>query len=1361
MIRPGEKIPPGLIMNQKFIARFCLAAALLCGPVLVSAYAAPVQADADQNSGQTITVRGTVYDDQGAPLPGAGVMVKGTTQGAITDLDGNYEIRVKPNQTLVFSFVGMKDQEIAVDGRTRINAALDSQATTLDDVVVVGYGTIKKANLTGAVDVVNSKTFENRVTANVDQMLKGNVPSVGIAITDGAPYRRAYGYQIRGDFQTLASSSAAGDYEGCLVLIDGTEGDPTLINPNDIESVSILKDAAASAIYGSRGAYGVILITTKNPDKADRVTVSYSGNFNVGVPTAMPDLLLDGELYSQIRDEAYFNYNGKHANNFSNWQPYAVDPRDVGEAYKSGKQGVVIGDNGAYSYYGATDWFKEIYKKQVTSQIHNLSITGNNGKTSYLISGRLYDYNGLYVGKSDPYNTYNLRSKVNTQVFPWLRLGQNFEFTYDKVNMGIASKGDALATPQMQVKSYGAPTWSVYNPDGTFTKAGALILGGLIGDAANRNSKTKETQSFRSISTATASFFDNTLRFNADFSYRYKFIDVIQKAVAPFYSITEGVSRPHLDESELFEQYAKEQFKNQNGIQTNVTAEYENTFGKHWLKAMVGYNYEKRNYRSGEYKKKGLSYEDALGENPFAFASGTDGDGAMASNGEPRYTYWVHDIGKKGKDDNWSEYVFENYMISNPDNFEVKHWRNAGTFFRLNYSYDERYLLEVNGRYDGSSVFSKGYQWGFFPSVSAAWRPTQEHWWHLDPRFISALKFRVSYGELGDCMSAGAYNAEDTFDRKTISNRVINGSSSTTYLAIPDETNMAYTWSTVRTFDAGMDASFFSNRLDITADYFIRRNLNMLTVGPAHAATYGSPSAKGNYADMSTYGWEVDAHYNDQFMLGGKPFHFGARFAIGNNFTIVDRFEGNEQLSIKANNYRAGERLGEIWGFKSNGLFQDEKEIETAFDGKPFVNKVKDLRQNSDYSTQVGDIWILDLNGNGEVDTSDYLDPETGLAGDKTILGNRMPRLPYSFGFDFAWNNFFFNIGFQGVMHQDQFIGGGMLAFNPYGANNGPMTKWFTQNYWTPDRPDALLPRLSKNSFLSSSTQTQWNVKFNKYPVDRFMFDVGYLNLQSLQFGYNLPKKLIQKLSMNEFKIFFSGENLWNWSPFYKTFGRDYDVTTIAYGGDDYEYGMDWWGAQGGYQYPKLRTFSLGINIVFAGAAREIAKASGNGNAELANALAAANAAAEAANAAAAKAKAEADALRDELAKALKDKEDCEAAKKPMAVRRAEALHLEDIYFEINQSVIRDSEAYKVDNLVKVLKANPEAHVSITGYADQATGTELRNLVLTKERAEVVANALKAAGIGPDRIRTEFYGTEKDSSFTPENNRLAVCIVNK
>ena len=1352
-------------MNQKFIVRFCLAAALLCGPVLASAYAAPVKADSDQNtSPQTITVRGTVYDDQGAPLPGAGVMVKGTTQGTVTDLDGNYEIRVKPNQTLVITFVGMKDQEIPVGGRTSINAALDSQATTLDDVVVVGYGAIKKANLTGAVDVVDSKAFENRVAANVDQMLQGNMPNVSIATIDGAPYRdvnNLSGYQIRGTWNTLASSSAAGDYFGSLVLIDGVEGDPASLNPNDIESVSVLKDAAASAIYGSRGAYGVMLITTKNAPKDEMVTVTYSGNYNFMTPTATPDLVTDGELYTRVRAEAYYGWYGKYATTQYVW-PAKTNLKDINAGYlNSEKQAALVGgvyttNKGVYEYYGNTDWWKAIFKDHTASQIHNISVSGNNGRVSYLLSGRMYDYDGIYVGKSDPYKKYNLRSKVDIKITDWLSIGENIEYAKDKVDYGISATGDGDPNaPQARAKTYGAPTWPIYNPDGTFTKAGGYILSGLIGDAYDpisykRKGKTKDVNAFRTSTSLAASFFDNTLRLHADYTYRTKDIVFETKNTGIWYS--DGVdpatgeaimtfSRTDSNNTannDLFLQHIIRNTTSQDWSVVNAYAEYENTFNKHWLKGMVGYNYEKRNRRDESIKKYGLDYWDADADNPWTYAVGT--------------------IEKDGSITKYARY----------SQGTVKHWRNAGVFFRVNYAFDDRYLLEFNGRYDGSSVYVNQYQWGFFPSASAAWRVSQEHWWKVNPKLISALKFRVSYGVLGDCMSAGAYNTEDTFKIEDVANRVINGASSYRVYKVPDVTNYQYTWSKLKTFNVGVDASFFNNKLDITYDYFVRRNTDMLTEGTEHTSVYGQygeNSNLGNNATMSTYGWELTARFNQPFMLAGRPARFGFHASIGDNYAIVDEYNGNESGSIKAFKYHAGQRLGDVYGLRSNGLFKTQEEIDNAFgQGKPYVIADEDMRYHSKQSDiRVGDLWIKDLNGDYKIDFGNM---QLDDMGDLEIVANKWPRFPFSFGFDFEWANWYLSANFQGIIHHDFIAYGGFMPFNLYGNPYGPMTKWGLDKYAKFDEngnfinPDtAILPGLSQgHRLLRDHTQTNWNVKYADFPIDKYIYNAGYVNLQNLQFGYNLPRKLISKIGMTAAKIYFSGENLWNWSPFYKTFGRDFDVTTITYAGDDPTEALNWFTGYG-FQYPKLRTFSLGLNVTFGARSAKAANADVN-TAALTSALAAANAAADAANAAADKAKAEADALKAELAKALKAKEDCENAPKPMAVRRAEALHLEDIYFEINQSVIRDSEAYKVDNLVKVLKANPEAKVSITGYADQGTGTSERNLVLTKERAEVVAAALKAAGIGPDRIRTEFYGTEKDSSWTPENNRLAVCIVN-
>ena len=1158
-----------MIMNQKFILGISVVAMLCFAPLTGFAKDRTSAAAADQSAaGQTITVKGVVYDDQGAPLPGAGVVIKGTTKGTTTDLDGNYELRVGANQTLVVSLIGFKDQEVAVNGRGQINVALQSEATSLDDVVVVGYGTVKKANLTGAVDVVEAKTFENRVVAGVDQMMLGAVPSVSMATIDGAPYRNVNnlsGYQIRGIWNTLATSSAAGDYFGSLVLIDGVEGDPASLNPNDIESISVLKDAAASAIYGSRGAYGVMLITTKNPVEQDKVSVTYTGNFNVMTPTAMPDLLTDGVLWSDIKMEAHYGYQERYSN-VSNIWPASTSLKVINDGIHDANiqsqlvDGVYTTPAGAYQYYASTDWFKEVFKSHTTSQIHNVSVNGHNGRVSYLLSGRMYDYDGIYVGKSDPYKKYNLRSKIDVKIADWLTIGENIEYAYDDINYGISSSGDGTKAPQALLINYGSPLTPAYNPDGTFTKNGAYILSGLVGDSFDpisykRKGMTREITNFRTTTSFSTSFFNDTFRIKGDFTRRNR--SQVQETKDTGYYYSNGVDAEgnaimtfSLADNRVGRQSIKKGTTTQNWTNYNISAEYENTFGRNWVKGMVGWNYEKRDRLEETYKKYGLSYWDATAGNPWAFATGVLKD----------------------------DYSQEKWISHGADDTVLKHWRNAGAFFRVNYSYDERYLLEINGRYDGSSVFVNEYQWGFFPSVSAAWRPTQEHWWHLDPKWISALKFRVSYGELGDCMSAGAYNTEDSFTIVDKTNRVINGNSSYRVYEIPSTSNSKYTWSTLKTTNFGVDASFFNSKLDVTYETFVRRNINMLTAGTAHTDTYGQKDQLGNNADMSTYGWELSIKYNQGFLLAGKPAHVGAHAAISNMFAIVDKFNGNETGSIKAFNYHAGQKLGDVWGYRANGLFQSQEEIDNAFgEGKPY-SVHSDLVQQRNSKVFPGDIWLIDIDGSGRVDPGNQTLSEHG---DLEIIGNKWARYPFNFGFDLSWGDWYLTANFQGIMHQAFFAYGGFLAINSYGYGNGVMTKWFTKNYWTTDNTDAVFPRLSQgNKLLANSTQTNWNVKYSKFPIDKFMFDSGYINLQSLQFGYNVPRKLLKKVGLSAATVYFSGENLWNWSPFYRTFGRDYDITTLTYAGDDPTEALNWFTGYG-MQYPKLRTLSLGVKITY------------------------------------------------------------------------------------------------------------------------------------------------------------------------------------
>ena len=1146
-------------MNYKFIAFLGVAAMLLGGSTSFAKVSKSGAEGTLSAPGKTITVSGVVTDGKGEALPGASVLVKGTNKGTITDLDGKYSLSVQEGETLVVSFIGFKDQEFAAAPGQK-NVALSTDATILDDVVVVGYGTAKKANLTGSVDQISSQTFENRPISNMQQMMAGSMPNVTANFSDGKPSRTTT-FQVRGT-GSIANINTSSD-GNALVLIDGVEGDPELLNPNDIESVSVLKDAASAAIYGSRGPYGVILITTKDPSKTNgKTTVTYSASANFGTPTTIPDVVTDGLEYAKLAAEAYYNWNGTYAlANMGSTQYFydsAGNASNIGQYVKdfeawraAGNTGVVdVDKSGKYHYYASTNWYDELYKDYAFSQIHNLSVSGTAGKVSYLISGRLYAYDGLYNYDADTYKTNNIRAKITAPVFPWLKITENMEFTYDKLHQPVSSgtgtssvfdATECFSAPETYLTQKGFPTMPVYNPDGTLTYAGAYVFGAMMNKESYVNVAKKN---FRTTTGLEASFFENTLRLHADYTYRDKYTDKTIKKTGVEYSDQEGVIKNILNETKLRQQFLSDQNTFYEEHTVNAYAEYENTWGKHYFKAMGGYNYESKLKTTSQYSKRGLTYTSA---NNYAFCQGEWEDGAY--DGKP--------------------YKFSTGYTKR---------RESGFFYRVNYSFDDRYLIELDGRYDGSSKFPAGRQWNFFPSGSIGWRVSQEPWWNVNPAAVSSLKLRASYGSLGDSASIGAYNFEETFSTSSYAeSRVIDGNATSSYFSYPGETNSAYSWSTVTTTDVGIDIGFLRNKLNITADYYIRRTTNMLVEAANYPETYGSDAAKANAGAMSTYGWEVVANYADQFMVGGKPLQVSARFSIGDNHTVVDYYK-NDTGSIGSWAFRSGQDFGEIWGYRVNpdcAIFQNQDQINTAFNGQPYVNTL--IKTNKAGTTSVGDLWLLDLNGNGKIDKGEDTESDPG---DREIIGNVCARYCYGFGFDLAWNGFFLNASFDGVGHQDWSPVGKTLFWGLYGNQSRQMLKWTAANMWSEDNPDALFPKLSVANKYCDGSFNHWSCYMNKYPIDRYIFNIGYLRLQNLQIGYTIPRTLTQKIKLSNVKVYVSGENLFTWSPFYK-YTKDFDVMTINSHGDDPANGINWSSASVGAQYPMLRTFSLGVVITY------------------------------------------------------------------------------------------------------------------------------------------------------------------------------------
>ena len=565
-----------------------------------------------QQSSKKYTISGIVKDMSGDPVIGANIKEKNGTAGTISDMDGKFQLAVSEESVVQISYLGFLTQEVSVKNKNYLTVVLKDDTQTLDEVVVVGFSTQKKINLTGAVENVSSDVFENRPVANVTQMLQGAVPNLNISLADGKPNQSA-SYNIRGVTSIGAGGSA-------LVLIDGVEGDPAMLNPNDIESVSVLKDAASAAIYGSRAPYGVVLITTKDPSKQkDKFTVNYTGNFSYETPYAVPDVVDDGYVWAYLFREAEYNYRGIEPTSINKSQPFSKEWLETFRQRKLAGNTLqaAVGPDGKYTYYGNEDYYDALYKDHTFAQSHNVSISGSNGKISYYTSARLYDYDGLFNYNSDTYRTMNMRTKISAQVFNWLKISNNIDYTHDKYTqpLGYAEQNEGLVWKAINME--GHPSEPIFNPDGTLTHSGARSVGGLV---TGNNWMKRTTKTLKNTTTLNITMLDNKLRFTGDFSFRTKDFIEDKKTTAVPYSDYEGVIKylgvPETDDKML------EKVQQTTYISTNVYAEYENTFaGKHYMKVLAGYNYEQQDYKAISSERNGLLMPDveninfAMGDN--------------------------------------------------------------------------------------------------------------------------------------------------------------------------------------------------------------------------------------------------------------------------------------------------------------------------------------------------------------------------------------------------------------------------------------------------------------------------------------------------------------------------------------------------------------------------------------------------------------------------------------------------------------------------------------------------------------------------------------------------------------------------
>lgn len=1067
------------------------------------------------DKGISVTVKVT---DKAGAMPGAGILVKGTTNGQITGADGTATLtNVAPDAVLVVTFVGYQTVEIPVKGRAKVSVTLED-SLTLDEIVVVGYGTQKKANLTGAVDQVGSETFEGRSNANLTQMLQGQIPNLNLKFKDGRP-NSSPSYNIRG-------TTSIGQGGSALILIDGVEGDPSLLNPNDIESVSVLKDAASSAIYGSRAPYGVVLITTKTA-KQGKPTVSYQANLTFEQPTTIPDYVSNGYTWADHFYKAYYNYNLSNPSGINKTMEFSTAwLAEYQRRNETGNYEVLVSDGsigtaGRWLYFiEGEDYIGKLYRNHMTSQTHNISVSGSDDKFDYYVSGRYYGNNGIFDTDVNPesYKILNGRMKMGYKVTPWLRISNNTDISWTKYVMP-QTYSEGNGNIWRNIADEGHPCSPIWNPDGTLSHSAVYSVGDYLYGHSNRGYINRQV---KTTFAAQAKFLDDRLRLNADFTYRNKDFNTTVKKVKSEFSRYEGTT----ETISGTQSYLSETIRNYEYLATNEYVEFEDTFaGKHYFKALLGYNYEQETY------KNTYSYNDDL------------------------LTPDVTNINLAMGIDNRS--ITGDYY----------RWRTVGAFARINYAFADRYLIEVNGRYDGSSKFPQRQRWAFFPSVSVGWRLTEEPWFKVSKDALSNIKFRASFGALGNS-NVGNYAYDETFSFDN--GRIINGAK-VRYTSAPAPIPESLTWETAQTLDFGLDMSFLKGRLSFTGDYYIRKTLDMYTVGPTLPDVFGASSPKGNYAEMTTKGYEITVRWNDSFNLAGKPFNYGLKASLVDYKSVIDKYNNaTKSLSTASYNtsYYSGMVVGEIWGFVSNGLWQNQADIDAAeagalAAGQKYYNPL--MQTSKTYKLYPGDIKFEDLNGNGYIDRGQNTvdDP-----GDRKIIGNSEPRYIYSFGIDLEWNNIFLSAFFQGVGKQDWYPSNeASVIWGQYNRPYAQMPKWHLNNYWTEDNPDAYLPRYA--GYYAPFYKGTNNAN------TRYLMDVSYIRLKNLQVGYTLPAKWTDAIKMKKVSVFFSGENLWTWSPMYE-YTRDIDVTANIYGTDSVLSSTG-----DGFNYPTLRSYSLGLNITF------------------------------------------------------------------------------------------------------------------------------------------------------------------------------------
>ena len=1047
-------------------------ATFLCGMMLLPSPMAGAPKSITQQTQPVGQIKGSITSDSGEPLIGVTVKVAGG-QGAVTDIDGNFSVNAAPGTMLTFSYTGFKTQTAKAQNGMRV--VLESDVSNLNEVVVVGYGTQKKANLTGAVASVNGAVLENRPISNIGQGLQGVVPNLNVTMGRGGAPGASASFNVRG-----TTSLNGGEP---LVLVDNVQMDPNLVNPDDIESISVLKDAASAAIYGARAAYGVILITTKKGKLNSRPTVQFSASGYWQKP-AVEMHNVNSLDYLRMIDIAYQNSGG--SGHYFNSLVYSY-----AEKYANGTYDQPVFYDKAYSatkygYCGNTDWWNELYKTSF-SQIYNASISGGSEKTSYYVSLGANNQGGILKATDEKYNKYNANINVTSEVTPWMEVSAKIAHTYTTEVHPTGGTTAMNSTPYSGLSPYSgmmksdlSPLMPVKHPDGHYAGQGNFTNPVAI-QAQGGNAHYRQNDLWMTGAVKLTPI--KGLVVNADYTWNFYGLSSTQH-VRNFYDYTAvpGTENyyPWTNPNSVTKANNDDYYSSFNAFAEYSLALAENS---HNLKFMVGYNQEKKRTQYYYAGRKDLINPD----NPAI----NQATGDMAINGN------------------------------------MGQWAVNGTFARINYDYQGRYLLELNGRYDGSSKFKKGYRYQFFPSVSLAWRVSEEKFFEGMKTWWDNLKLRGSYGSLGNQVVSGNFPYLATYGINSKYGALLGGKLPVAITA-PGLVSASFTWETVNQIDLGFDASFLRNRLNVSFDWYRRNTKDMLVDGEALPAVLGADVPRMNAADLKTLGWELSLEWNDRLPFG---LSYHVKGVLSDYQSTITKFNNPTGL---INKYYVGRKLNEIWGYVSNGLFQSDEEA-AAHANQSYLYGGK---------WGAGDVRYEDLNGDNKINDGDNT---LGKPGDRKVIGNSTPRFAYGITAGCEYKGFDFEMFWQGIGKRDWFPGEGSAAY--WGFTNEWQTPLTTSlDYWTTENRNAFFPKLG------------WNNGGNRVASTRYLQSASYCRLKSVTLGYTIPKAILDKVGVSRLRVYITGENLFTFTPLIKAF----DPETLN-----------------NLTYPINKKLAVGLNLTF------------------------------------------------------------------------------------------------------------------------------------------------------------------------------------